>query len=141
MSPIHAGVQKYHFLSWFQGAACGDFNLLAHPGPPRPTQAQPRTDNSMTITHNLGFPRIGAKRELKFALESYWKGESSRDELKALGAQLRRRHWAAQAGLDLAPVGDFAFYDQVLDMSFTLGNLPERVQSYQGDALDNYFRV
>jgi 5-methyltetrahydropteroyltriglutamate--homocysteine methyltransferase len=95
----------------------------------------------MVTTHNLGFPRIGAKRELKFALESYWKGESSRDELKSLGAQLRRRHWDNQQGLDLAPVGDFAFYDQVLDMSFTLGNLPERVQGFHGDALDNYFRV
>ncbi|QCP53447.1 5-methyltetrahydropteroyltriglutamate--homocysteine S-methyltransferase [Trinickia violacea] len=95
----------------------------------------------MVTTHNLGFPRIGAKRELKFALESYWKGECSRDELKALGAQLRQRHWENQQGLDLAPVGDFAFYDQVLDMSFTLGNLPERVQGFHGDALDNAFRV
>src|SRR5690606_22224596 len=49
--------------------------------------------------------------------------------------------WADQAGIDLVPVGDFAFYDQVLDMSFTLGNLPERVQGFHGDALDNYFRV
>ena len=95
----------------------------------------------MAITHNLGFPRIGAKRELKFALESYWKGESSRDALKALGAQLRRRHWGNQSELDFVPVGDFAFYDQMLDMSFTLGNLPERVQGFQGDVLDNYFRV
>ena len=95
----------------------------------------------MTTIHNLGFPRIGARRELKFALESYWKGESSRDALKALGAELRQRHWQNQAGLDLAPVGDFAFYDQVLDMSFTLGNLPERVQGFHGDELDNYFRV
>ncbi len=96
---------------------------------------------SMVTTHNLGFPRIGAKRELKFGLERYWKGESSRDELKALGAQLRARHWDQQKGLDLAPVGDFAFYDQVLDMSFTLGNLPARVQGFHGDKLDNYFRV
>lgn len=95
----------------------------------------------MATTHNLGFPRIGAKRELKFALESYWKGESSLGELKALGAQLRLRHWAHQADLGLAAVGDFAFYDQVLDMSFTLGNLPERVQGFHGDTLDNYFRV
>jgi len=95
----------------------------------------------MTKTHNLGFPRIGAKRELKFALESYWKGQSSRDELKALGAQLRQRHWGHQAGLDLVPVGDFAYYDQVLDMSFMLGNLPERVRGFHGDVLDNYFRV
>ncbi|OXJ08942.1 5-methyltetrahydropteroyltriglutamate--homocysteine S-methyltransferase [Burkholderia sp. HI2500] len=95
----------------------------------------------MVTTHNLGFPRIGAKRELKFGLERYWKGESSRDELKALGAELRQRHWNDQRGLDLAPIGDFAFYDQVLDMSFTLGNLPKRVQGFQGDVLDNYFRV
>jgi len=95
----------------------------------------------MTTIHNLGFPRIGAKRELKFALESYWKGETSRDELKRVAADLRQRHWNDQKGLDLVPVGDFAFYDQVLDMSFTLGNLPERVQGFHGDALDNYFRV
>jgi len=95
----------------------------------------------MAKTHNLGFPRIGARRELKFALESYWKGQSSRDELKALGAQLRQRHWGHQAAFDLAPVGDFAYYDQVLDMSFTLGNLPERVRGFHGDVLDNYFRV
>ncbi len=95
----------------------------------------------MTTLHNLGFPRIGAQRELKFALESYWRGESSRDALKALGAQLRQRHWQNQAGLDWVPVGDFAFYDQVLDMSFTLGHLPGRVQGFEGDALDNYFRV
>ncbi len=95
----------------------------------------------MVTTHNLGFPRIGAKRELKFGLERYWKGESSRDELKALGAELRKRHWNDQRDLDLAPIGDFAFYDQVLDMSFTLGNLPKRVQGFHGDVLDNYFRV
>ncbi|ABR89039.1 5-methyltetrahydropteroyltriglutamate--homocysteine methyltransferase [Janthinobacterium sp. Marseille] len=95
----------------------------------------------MTTIHNLGFPRIGAKRELKFALESYWKGESTRDALKDLGAQLRKRHWDNQAGLDFVPVGDFAFYDQMLDMSFTLGNLPERVRGFHGDPLDNYFRV
>ena len=95
----------------------------------------------MTTIHNLGFPRIGAKRELKFAQEAYWKGETSLDDLKRLGAELRQRHWGNQKGLDLIPVGDFAFYDQMLDMSFTLGNLPERVKDFHGDALDNYFRV
>ncbi|MDR3004504.1 MAG: 5-methyltetrahydropteroyltriglutamate--homocysteine S-methyltransferase [Acidovorax sp.] len=95
----------------------------------------------MTTIHNLGFPRIGAQRELKFALESYWRGETSRDALKQLGAELRARHWADQQGLDLVPVGDFSFYDQVLDTSFTLGHLPERVQGFHGDVLDNYFRV
>jgi 5-methyltetrahydropteroyltriglutamate--homocysteine methyltransferase len=96
---------------------------------------------AMTTIHNLGFPRIGAQRELKFALESYWRGETSRDALKQLGAELRARHWADQQGLDLVPVGDFSFYDQVLDTSFTLGHLPERVQGFHGDVLDNYFRV
>ncbi|AKM32250.1 5-methyltetrahydropteroyltriglutamate--homocysteine S-methyltransferase [Pandoraea faecigallinarum] len=95
----------------------------------------------MAKTHNLGFPRIGAKRELKFGQEAYWKGQSSRDALKALGASLRLRHWQDQAALDLTPVGDFSFYDQVLDMSFTLGNLPARVKDFHGDVLDNYFRV
>nr|WP_297525426.1 5-methyltetrahydropteroyltriglutamate--homocysteine S-methyltransferase [uncultured Roseateles sp.] len=95
----------------------------------------------MTTIHNLGFPRIGARRELKFGQEAYWKGQSTRDELLALGARLRATHWAAQQALDLVPVGDFSFYDQVLDMSFTLGNLPRRVRDFHGDTLDNYFRV
>jgi 5-methyltetrahydropteroyltriglutamate--homocysteine methyltransferase len=95
----------------------------------------------MAVTHNLGFPRIGAKRELKFALEAYWKGQTSRETLQTLGADLRRRHWQDQDALDLSPVGDFSFYDQMLDMSFTLGNLPERVRDFRGDALDNYFRL
>lgn len=95
----------------------------------------------MVTTHNLGFPRIGPKRELKFALESYWKGEITRDELLAKGEGLRQRNWRAQSRLDLSPVGDFSFYDQVLDMSFLLGNLPERAQNFHGNSLDNYFRV
>ena len=95
----------------------------------------------MASTHSLGFPRIGARRELKFALEAYWRGESSREALQRVGAELRSRHWQDQSGLDWVPVGDFSFYDQVLDMSFTLGNLPARLRGYAGDDLDNYFRV
>jgi 5-methyltetrahydropteroyltriglutamate--homocysteine methyltransferase len=95
----------------------------------------------MAITHNLGFPRIGARRELKFALEAYWSGSSDLAALKVIGAELRSRHWDDQSQLDWVPVGDFAFYDQVLDMSFTLGHLPARVTRFEGDPLDNYFRV
>ncbi len=95
----------------------------------------------MVTTHNLGFPRIGARRELKFGLESFWKGQSTQEELLRLGAELRQTHWQHQAGLDLVPVGDFSLYDQVLDMSFTLGNVPERVSGLQGRELDNYFRI
>ncbi|MCD0458185.1 5-methyltetrahydropteroyltriglutamate--homocysteine S-methyltransferase [Roseiconus lacunae] len=95
----------------------------------------------MVNAHNLGFPRIGAKRELKFALEKYWKGLISQAELTLIGNELRCQNWETQAGLDWVPVGDFSYYDQMLDMSFTLGNLPDRVRDYHGNALDNYFRV
>ena len=95
----------------------------------------------MAKIHNLGFPRIGAKRELKFAQEAFWKGQSSEAELLAVAKELRAQHWNTQKDLDLIPVGDFSLYDQVLDMSFTLGNLPERVQGLAGTELDNYFRV
>ncbi len=95
----------------------------------------------MVTTHNLGFPRIGARRELKFAQEAFWKGQISEEELQITGAGLRRTHWHSQRNLDRVPVGDFSFYDQVLDMSFTLGNLPERVSKSEGSALERYFRV
>jgi 5-methyltetrahydropteroyltriglutamate--homocysteine methyltransferase len=104
----------------------------------------------MVTTHNLGFPRIGARRELKFALEQYWAGQSSASALQAVGATLRARHWTQQAGLDLVPVGDFSFYDQVLDMSFLLGNVPARAHGHahahahaddHARGLDDYFRI
>jgi 5-methyltetrahydropteroyltriglutamate--homocysteine methyltransferase len=95
----------------------------------------------MVRIHNLGFPRIGVERELKFALESYWKGQSSLSSLDEVASGLRRQHWKHQSGLDLVPVGDFSFYDHVLDMSFTLGHLPKRFHDFDGHAQDNYFRV
>jgi 5-methyltetrahydropteroyltriglutamate--homocysteine methyltransferase len=95
----------------------------------------------MAITHNLGFPRIGARRELKFAQEAFWQGKLSEQDLQATGADLRNRHWELQNKLDLVPAGDFSFYDQVLDMSFTLGHLPERARTGEGSELDRYFRV
>ncbi len=96
----------------------------------------------MGIAHNLGFPRIGARRELKRALEAYWKGDIDRDALEHAGRDLRARHWAlqAEAGLDYIPVGDFSWYDQVLDMSVLLGAVPERFGSASGD-IDTYFRM
>ncbi len=95
----------------------------------------------MVTTHNLGFPRIGKKRELKVALESYWQGKSSQTKLLDTAAELRKSHWQQQSALDYVPVGDFSLYDQVLDMSFMLGHIPSRVRDLPGDALDNYFRV
>ena len=93
----------------------------------------------MVTTHNLGFPRIGAQRELKFILERYWRDQASAEELEQTAEQLRARHWYNQSGLDWLPVGDFSLYDQVLDMSFTLGNIPERIRAVGGDSLDQYF--
>lgn len=95
----------------------------------------------MVVTHNLGFPRIGAKRELKFAQESYWKGRSSLQELSAVGAALRQANWRSQSQLDFVPVGDFSFYDHMLDTSFMLGNIPDRVRGPDSHSLDNYFRL
>ncbi|MDE2423415.1 MAG: 5-methyltetrahydropteroyltriglutamate--homocysteine S-methyltransferase [Betaproteobacteria bacterium] len=95
----------------------------------------------MAVTHNLGFPRIGKNRELKFALESYWKGAISQKELLQVGSELRHEHWKFQSKLDFVPSSDFSFYDHVLDMSFLLGNLPDRIKSYHGETLDNYFRI
>ncbi len=82
----------------------------------------------MTTTHILGYPRIGAQRELKFALESYWRGQSDAAALQATAAELRAAHWAAQrdAGLQFATVGDFALYDHMLDTAALLGALPAR---------------
>ncbi|MBV4456883.1 5-methyltetrahydropteroyltriglutamate--homocysteine S-methyltransferase [Pseudomonas sp. COR58] len=82
----------------------------------------------MAVAHTLGFPRIGADRELKKALEAYWKGDLDRAALQQVGRGLRAAHWQLQkdAGLDLLPVGDFAWYDQVLTHSLTFGAIPER---------------
>ena len=82
----------------------------------------------MTIAHTLGFPRIGAQRELKFAQESFWRGDITEATLRETGSDLRARHWGLQkqAGLDLVSVGDFAWSDQVLNTLALLGALPRR---------------
>lgn len=82
----------------------------------------------MIKSHTLGYPRIGAQRELKFALERHWRGEIDAAALEAVGAELRARHWAEQraAGLDFVTVGDFSFYDQVADHVLLFGCAPAR---------------
>jgi 5-methyltetrahydropteroyltriglutamate--homocysteine methyltransferase len=86
------------------------------------------THPTHSCAHVLGFPRIGAHRELKFAQEAYWSGAISEASLRDTGSALRQRHWALQqaAGLDLVCVGDFAWYDQVLNTLALLGALPTR---------------
>ncbi|KAL9656780.1 hypothetical protein ABK040_004317 [Willaertia magna] len=99
------------------------------------------------FTHNLGFPRIGANRELKQALESYWSGKIDLNALELVGSKLRKQHWEQQlqAGqLDLIPVGDFAWYDQVLEWTTTIGCIPSRHQPSTIDSsfhLDTLFRM
>lgn len=96
----------------------------------------------MALAHNLGFPRIGRDRELKKAVEAYWKGELDEAGLRAVGRELRAAHWQVQkdAGIELLPVGDFAWYDQVLSHSLTFGVIPERFHSHGGKpSLDTLF--
>lgn len=84
--------------------------------------------NAYAKTHVLGLPRIGAQRELKFALESFWRGEIDETALTACGQQIRQKNWdmQTQAGLDWVCVGDFAWYDHVLSTLALLGALPTR---------------
>ncbi|MEY2334826.1 5-methyltetrahydropteroyltriglutamate--homocysteine S-methyltransferase [Acidithiobacillus ferrianus] len=98
----------------------------------------------MASIHSLGFPRIGHKRELKKALESFWSREIDEKALQSHAAQLRERHWRIQqtCGLDQVPVGDFSLYDHMLDMSCTLGAIPPRYE-FSGDqvGLDTFFAM
>lgn len=95
----------------------------------------------MAKIHNLGFPRIGEKRELKFLLEKYWQGDINEATLKLEAKQLRRTNIEAQHDLDFTQVGDFSFYDHVLDTSFLFGNVPARATQGDISALDAYFRA
>ncbi|MGP3957123.1 5-methyltetrahydropteroyltriglutamate--homocysteine S-methyltransferase [Nonomuraea sp. 3N208] len=87
----------------------------------------------------LGYPRIGPRRELKRALESYWDGRSSRAELDRVGAGIRERTWRrlAELGLEGLPSNTFSLYDQVLDTAVLLGAVPERYHA----AEDPYFAM
>src|SRR2546425_1074389 len=99
----------------------------------------------MTIAHNLGFPPLGANRELKRATEGYWSGKLPRADLLKTGAELRAAHWQAQrdAGLDLIPSNDFSYYDRVLDTCALVGAAPTRY-GWSGEGpvdLDTYFAM
>jgi len=98
------------------------------------------------LKNNLGFPRIGPKRELKKACEQYWAEKISKEELLKTGSDIRAQNWKLQqeAGIDLIPSNDFSFYDHVLDMSLSVGNIPERYANiFKNDdsVLDLYFAM
>jgi len=80
------------------------------------------------LTQNLGYPRIGSRRQLKQACEQYWSGQISLSVLHQMAGNIKQENWKIQreAGIDLVPCNDFSLYDQVLDMSLTLGVIPKR---------------
>lgn len=94
-------------------------------------------------THNLGYPRIGEHRELKKATELYWEGKLTREELEETGRKLRRQNWLKQqaAGIDLIPCNDFSFYDQVLDTTCLIGNVPPRFGKHETAGPDTAFLI
>ncbi|GAB7361581.1 hypothetical protein MBLNU230_g1633t1 [Neophaeotheca triangularis] len=91
----------------------------------------------------LGFPRMGKLRDLKKANEAYWGGKLSRDELLAEGKRLRQEHWKIQkdAGVDVIPSNDFAYYDHVLDHIQMFNAIPERYSSAKLAPIDEYFAM
>src|SRR5437588_8609351 len=98
----------------------------------------------MATTINLGYPRIGARRELKRALEGYWKGALDADQLRQTAAAIRAANWAAQrdAGIDSIPANDFSLYDHVLDTIALVGAVPPRYGWDGGTVdLDLYFAL
>lgn len=95
-------------------------------------------------THILGFPSIGKRRELKLALESFWKGTLSAEALLETSTELKKRHWKVQkeAGLDYVVTGDFSLYDRMLDISCMVGTLPPRFMPCLDDSpLNRYFSL
>ncbi len=100
--------------------------------------------NTTIATATLGVPRIGRRRELKFALESYWSGKTSATELLATAKELRATHWLAQKerGITRIPSNDFSLYDHVLDTAIMVGAIPARYGWTGGDiSLDTYFAM
>src|SRR5205823_3310641 len=98
----------------------------------------------MPISHNLGFPHLGAARELKRATEGYWSGKVSLPDLLKTGAELRARHWRLQhdSGIDLVPSNDFSYYDRMLDTCALVGAVPKRYGWAGGPVdIDTYFAM
>ncbi|KAK4408370.1 5-methyltetrahydropteroyltriglutamate--homocysteine methyltransferase [Sesamum angolense] len=95
-------------------------------------------------SHIVGYPRVGPKRELKFALESFWDGKSSAEELQKVAAGLRVSIWKqmADAGIKYIPSNTFSYYDQVLDTTAMLGAVPSRYGWGGGEiGFDIYFSM
>lgn len=94
-------------------------------------------------TSVIGYPRIGYLRELKFALEAYFKGEKTEDEIKALAKELRKEHLTTQknAGIEFISSNDFSFYDNTLDQAVLLNIVPKRYRELELSDLEKYFAI
>lgn len=94
-------------------------------------------------TSVIGYPRIGSLRELKFALEAYFKGEKTEDEIKALAKELRKEHLTTQknAGIEFISSNDFSFYDNTLDQAVLLNIVPKRYRELELSELKKYFAI
>lgn len=94
-------------------------------------------------TSVIGYPRIGSLRELKFALEAYFKGEKTEDEIKALAKELRKEHLTTQknAGIEFISSNDFSFYDNTLDQAVLLNIVPKRYRELELSELEKYFAI
>lgn len=97
----------------------------------------------MVLSSVLGFPRIGANRELKKITEAYWAGKANVNELLTVGKEIRAHNWKLQkdAGVDIIASNDFSFYDQVLDLSLLFNVIPERYTKYGLPAIDTLFAM
>ncbi len=131
MKIIHGILKIYHFNSFIENRNLTALINNIH-----------WRHRHMVTTHNLGFPRIGSKRQLKFALEKYWRAEINETELMAVAQEIKTTHLTIQSDLDYVPVGDFSLYDHVLDTSFLVGNIPERATSLEKEnTLETYFKI
>ncbi|MET9125805.1 5-methyltetrahydropteroyltriglutamate--homocysteine S-methyltransferase [Streptomyces sp. NPDC004528] len=104
--------------------------------------AKPATTAARATVY--GYPRQGPDRELKKAVEGYWKGRTTADALRETAAGLRRSNWRhlTESGIDEVPTGDFSYYDHVLDTTVMVGAIPERHRkAVEADPLDGYFAM
>ena len=97
----------------------------------------------MILSSNLGYPRIGLNRELKWALESFWKKDISEKDLFEKISSIKKENWIRQKnkGIHFVPSNDFSLYDHVLDMCLTVGAVPDRFNKLKKNKLDLYFSM
>ncbi|XVF19552.1 hypothetical protein REPUB_Repub11eG0121300 [Reevesia pubescens] len=140
--------QKLKILSFPFPLLSSPFPSLSFPKTSPPPSSLRFTFRSFSVramaSHIVGYPRMGPKRELKFALESFWDGKSSAEDLQKVAADLRSSIWKqmAETGIKYIPSNTFSYYDQVLDNTAMLGAVPPRYGWNGGEiGFDVYFSM